>query len=90
MVPFAGGGQSYGRDTVPALLTPGEFIMNPKATRQFYSKLIAMNSGRSTFSGGGKSVTVGDVNVSLNSVSPDYDARAIGKALRREVRRGRL
>ena len=46
MVPkyFANGGLSKGTDTVPSMLTPGEFVMNKKATQQFGPLLSAMNS----------------------------------------------
>ena len=48
MVPkyFAVGGMSRGTDTVPAMLTPGEFVMNKKATKAFGPQLAAMNSSR--------------------------------------------
>jgi TP901 family phage tail tape measure protein len=45
---FANGGSvpGYGeKDTVPALLTPGEFVVNKKATQQNGPILEAMNSG---------------------------------------------
>ncbi len=46
---FARGGQvpgyAPGRDTVPAMLSPGEFVMNPVASRAIgYDNLHAMNS----------------------------------------------
>lgn len=45
---FAKGGSVGGSgsgDTVPALLTPGEFVVNKKASQQYGSILGAMNSG---------------------------------------------
>lgn len=80
--------RGYGRDTIPAMLTPGEFVVNPRATRQFYSRLVAMNAGGSPLTS--SNVTVGDVNVTLNSAGPEYDARRLGQLLRREIRRGRV
>jgi hypothetical protein len=48
MVPkyFAVGGKARGTDVVPAMLTPGEFVMNKKATKAFGPQLAAMNSSR--------------------------------------------
>ena len=48
MVPkyFAVGGMSRGTDTVPAMLTPGEFVMNKNASKAFGPQLAAMNSSR--------------------------------------------
>jgi TP901 family phage tail tape measure protein len=42
----AGGTPAYGEQGVtPALLTPGEFVVNSKATQQFGPELQSMNSG---------------------------------------------
>ena len=48
MVPkyMARGGMSIGSDTVPAMLTPGEFVMNKKSTKAFGPALAAMNSSK--------------------------------------------
>ena len=48
MVPkyFATGGKAIGSDTVPAMLTPGEFVMNTAATKAFGPQLAAMNSSK--------------------------------------------
>jgi len=37
-------GQPVGTDTVPAWLTPGEFVMNAEATRMFKPQIEAMNN----------------------------------------------
>ena len=37
-------GQPMGTDTVPAWLTPGEFVMNAEATRMFKPQIEAMNN----------------------------------------------
>lgn len=47
---FATGGPS-GTDTIPAWLSPGEFVMNAQATQQFLPYLQFMNAGH--FQGGG-------------------------------------
>ena len=41
---FANGGLSKGTDTVPAMLTPGEFVMNKSSVDKFGPMLSAMNS----------------------------------------------
>jgi hypothetical protein len=41
---FANGGLSRGTDTVPAMLTPGEFVMRKSAVDKFGPMLAAMNS----------------------------------------------
>ena len=88
---FAKGGQPHGRDNVPAMLSPGEFVVNAAASRRFYSQLVRMNSGVQHFDRGGQvsNVNVGDINVNLPATtSPDYDAVRLGKMLRRGIRRG--
>ena len=48
MVPkyMARGGMSIGSDTVPAMLTPGEFVMNKKATKAFGPMFAAINGSQ--------------------------------------------
>ena len=41
---FANGGMAKGTDTVPSMLTPGEFVVNKKATDMYGPLLAAMNS----------------------------------------------
>lgn len=48
---FATGGPS-GTDTIPAWLTPGEFVMNADATRQYLPYLQSMNKGARYSTGG--------------------------------------
>ena len=43
---FASGGMSIGSDTVPAMLTPGEFVMNRGATKAFGPMLAAINGSK--------------------------------------------
>ena len=79
---------SKGTDTVPAMLTPGEFVMNRESTGKFFPLLKMMNAQR--FNDGGAvgqgSVSVGDVNVSINSQGDaQLDARKIGKLLSKEI-----
>lgn len=85
-----GGFAPHGTDTVPAMLTPGEFVVNADATRRFYSQLTAMNSGRQPIyraTGGPvtQNFSFGDINlVNERSKNP---ARSIASELRRELRR---
>lgn len=43
---FASGGEPKGSDTVPAMLTPGEFVVSKKAAQQNRGELEAMNNGK--------------------------------------------
>lgn len=90
----AGGRLSLGTDTIPAMLTPGEFVVNRMAANKFLPQLLAMNSGiqpRSFASGGPVSNFSGDFNISLESSGKtETDIVAIGRGLKNEIRRGRL
>jgi hypothetical protein len=86
-----GGLINWGRDTVPAMLTPGEFVVNANATRKFYSQLVAMNSGIQGFADGGlvNNTNVGDINVNMKSSGNEsIDVVRLGQLLRREIRKG--
>jgi len=87
----ATGGDIHGSDSVHAMLSPGEFVVNAGATRKFYSQLVAMNSGTRAFANGGAVTNVGDINVSMSSSgNAELDVVHIGKALHREIRRGTI
>ena len=45
--------QPQGTDTVPAMLTPGEFVVNKDATQKNLGLLRSINSGSKTYSKGG-------------------------------------
>ena len=47
---MAEGGLAFGSDTVPAMLTPGEFVVNKASTRRFAPLLEAMNTGNFKYS----------------------------------------
>jgi hypothetical protein len=90
-----GGFAAKGTDTVPAMLTPGEFVVNAKSSRKFYSQLVAMNAGiKPIYRAEGGDVTnnsIGDINVSVNGgPSTKQTARDIASSLRREMRRNTL
>ncbi len=89
---LARGGFARGTDTIPAMLSPGEFVMNAKASRRFASQLIAMNAGVAPVyraEGGvvNNSINIGDVKVN-GTADPDVTARLVVSQLRREFRRG--
>jgi TP901 family phage tail tape measure protein len=86
---FASGGR--GLDTIPAMLSPGEFVINAQSSRKFYSQLQAMNAGmKPVFREDGGSVvnnTVGDIVIN-GAKHPMATARAVMTEMRREMRRG--
>ena len=87
----AGGPTSRGRDTIPVMTAPGEFITNARNSRRFAAELQAMNAGKEPiFRDKGGSVTnVGDINVSVTQgETANNTARQIASSLRRELRRG--
>jgi hypothetical protein len=78
-------GDPKGTDTVPAWLTPGEFVMNAEATRMFEPQIEAMNNaGRAVQKAQGGSIpeykadggeipntqSAGDVPLELSGVNP--------------------
>ena len=86
----SGGG--IGTDTVSAMLSPGEFVMNSKQSRQFYSQLVAMNAGAYN-SGGGVATNnisnVSDITINVNeSQNAGQTAREIANILNRGTSRG--
>jgi hypothetical protein len=65
---MSSGGMAVGTDTVPAMLTPGEFVVNKKATQRFGPLLSAINSP--TFETPSSSTPkYSNTNVSNNAVS---------------------
>ena len=79
-----------GTDTIPAWLSPGEFVINADSTKRFYTQLLTINSGRQPkyFSEGG-AVNVGDINVNVNGgETSEKTIREIARGLNRELRRG--
>lgn len=85
-----GGFTPKGTDTIPAMLSPGEFVMNARSTRKFYSQLVSMNSGRQPIyrSEGGPVTNVGDINITVPGGTTDREsARNIVTRVRRELRR---
>ncbi len=88
---FALGGHARGVDRVPAMLAPGEFVMNARSTRNFLPQLQAMNAGMEpNYRANGGSVThVGDVTVNVHaSNNPHATGAAVVQHIRRALRRG--
>lgn len=88
---LASGGAARGMDQIPAMLSKGEFVVNEKSSRQFYSQLSAMNAGMKPVfrESGGSVTTIGDVSISVTEAkSSQATAREVMKAFRREQRRG--
>ncbi len=66
--PMAMGGsvfRTHGTDTVPAMLTPGEFIVNRRATAQHLPLLRKINAGQTVYAASGG--MIGDNMIALNS-----------------------
>lgn len=85
---FSEGGHVPGpTDTVPAMLTPGEFVVNARAARSFAPLLEAINHGKG-FADGGSVTNVGDINITVKG-GPTGSATVedIGRGLRRALRR---
>jgi hypothetical protein len=87
---FATGG--IGTDTIPAMLSPGEFVINARSSQRFFSQLQSINAGNTpTFRDGGttNNTTIGDIHVSSSSSGDGrVIARDIMKSMTRELRRG--
>lgn len=84
---FATGGLAS--DVIPAMLRRGEYVTNPRATRNFLPDLVAMNNGARHAAGGNVTNNIGDVNVTVQGGdTSERTARSIAHKLRRELRRG--
>jgi TP901 family phage tail tape measure protein len=79
-----------GTDTVPAMLTPGEFVMNASAVRKNLGRLVPMNfGGQNLPRNDNHSTTFGDINVTVSGgTSSKTTAREIARSLRNEIRHG--
>lgn len=84
---FAKGGR--GIDTIPAMLSPGEFVVNAASSGKFFTQLQAMNAGQTpVFRGdGGTTINVGDIKID-GAQNPKIVGREVINAIRREQRRG--
>jgi len=86
---FARGGHISSSDTIPSLLSPGEFVVNAKSARRFYSQLVGINSGMARGGSNTSHTTVGDIHISMSpTVSAAQNVINFAKQVRRQVRRG--
>lgn len=87
-----GGFASRGTDTVPAMLSPGEMVINAHATSRFLPQLQSINAGiqpsfNTTNNRGGDTINIGDINVHADP-NPKTTAREIVDLIRRQQRLG--
>ena len=87
---FLSGRYASGTDTIPAMLTRGEYVMPQQQTRQFLPVLNSMRSGKFAQSRSNAAVTnVGDINITVQGGNTSQQTlKEIGSGLRRGVRRG--
>lgn len=87
----AGGGFTpRGTDTIPAMLSPGEYVMDAANTRRFYSQLQSMSAGVQPqyHAQGGPVTNIGDIAITVNeTASAQQTARETMQAFRRQTRR---
>jgi len=87
---LANGGFTRGTDTIPALLSRGESVINARASQRFFSQIQAFNAGGTPVSRAGDSnvtISTGDINVN-GATNPTATAREIDRTLNRLARRG--
>ena len=87
-----GGFASRGVDTIPALLAPGESVINARSTQRFFSQIQALNAGQTPVfrAQNGGTTTIGDISVTVQGDSGGNNAktgRQIAQSLNRELRR---
>jgi TP901 family phage tail tape measure protein len=83
-------GGPAGTDTIPAMLSPGEMVVNAASTSKFYSQLQAINAGNAparTSPVQNFNQQIGDIHVN-GAGNPKQTAREVVNAIRREQRRG--
>lgn len=87
---FNSGGAARGTDTIPAMLSPNEMVINATSSRKFFSQLQAINAGIQPSSNApqsGATFNIGDINVNEAS-DAKATAREVINQIRREQRRG--
>jgi len=88
---LAFGGPAQGTDVIPAMLSPGEVVINAASSRRFAAQLTAINAGVQPVyrSEGGSVTNIGDINVNVTGGGTGRQtAREIAAEIRRELRRG--
>jgi TP901 family phage tail tape measure protein len=88
----AGGFAPRGTDTIPAMLSPGEFVINAASSKRFFSELVAINSGKQPIyreSGGPVTINNNIGDVSFHGVeNGEIAVRQFAARLSREQRKG--
>jgi hypothetical protein len=89
---FANGGYAMGTDTVPAMLTPGEFVIKKSAVDRIGSGTLNKINGYANggLVGGSTSTAIGDsvYNYSVNvNVATDSDPNQIARAVMSQIRK---
>lgn len=82
-----------GTDTVPAMLTPGEFVLSAPMTKKFLSQIVPMNYGatQNRYTNQNGNINVGDITVNVQGGGTSQQtAQDIARALRREIRKGTI
>lgn len=91
---FARGGFVHYEDTIPAWLSPGEFVMNRRSTNRFRSQLFSMNYGllpQREESNSGTAFQFGDINIDARGIQNiDQFADQIHGAIQRRMNQGLL
>ncbi len=91
---LATGGRPQGTDVIPAMLSPGEVVINAGSARRFAAQLTAINAGVQPVyrSEGGSVTNIGDINLTVNGGEglklDSKTARSFATMIRRELRRG--
>lgn len=87
-------GGPRGTDTVPAWLTPNEFVVNARSAARFRPVLEAINNAPKYLSSGGSvsNTNVGDINIHLAESGGNSNklVTEFGNKLRRAVKQGRV
>jgi hypothetical protein len=79
---FAQGGMSLGSDTVPAMLTPGEFVIRRPAVRRIGVDNLENMNNSGTYNNG----SVYNYNLAVN-VSSESDPDKIARTVMKEIKR---
>lgn len=87
---FPGGPR--GTDTIPAWLSPGEYVLDAATTKKFYPIIRALHQQSPIYrSTGGPVTNVGDINVTVQGGgTSEMTVRQIAQGLRRELKRGTI
>jgi len=90
---LAFGGRPQGTDVIPAMLSPGEVVVNAASARRFAAQLTAINAGVEPVyrSEGGNVTNIGDINVRIEGKeAAQLTPRKFWQEVQREARRGTI